>query len=73
MSPTQRELDRGNPAYDKPKNYDEMVRAAEAAARAARAAGAPYESVVLSARTAAYQVAGLKPKDDPWVDRQDLA
>lgn len=69
MSPTDRWLDRANPAYDKPANFDEMVRAAEVAAQQARAAGADYNTIRLSARHAAYQVAGLTPSDDPWQER----
>lgn len=49
-----------------------MVAAAAAAARAARAAGANYDAVRESAKYAAFQVAGLRPSDDPWAERLDL-
>lgn len=63
--------DRADPAYAKPENYDEMVRAARQAAQNARAAGADDATIRLSAKHAAFQIAGLRPVDDPWQDRLD--
>ncbi len=61
--------DRNDPGYAKPAFYDAAVRAARDATAAARAAGADYDTVRLSARHAAFQVAGLKPVDDSWRER----
>jgi hypothetical protein len=65
-------VNRDDPRYDKPSYFDDAVAAAAAAARAARAAGADPETVKLSAKAAAFQVAGLRTQDDPWQSRMDL-
>lgn len=71
-TPADRLADRNDPRYAKPADFDVMVAAAQAATRAARAAGADYDTITLSARHAAFQVAGLSPQDDPWLERLDL-